>query len=85
MRQRSVDRVMDALVTYGTPDEAADKLLAFRENVGDFGMLLYAGHDWLDRDLGRQSMMLVAEKVLPRIEGLGPRISEVRHGVQHSL
>ena len=43
----------------------ADKLLAFREEVGDFGTLLYAGKDWLDREMGRRSMILLAEKVLP--------------------
>jgi hypothetical protein len=42
-------------------------LLAFREQVGDFGTLLYAGKDWLDRDLGRRSMILLAEKVLPKL------------------
>ena len=41
--------------------------MAFREEVGDFGTLLYAGKDWLDRDLGRRSMVLVAEKVLPAV------------------
>jgi hypothetical protein len=44
-----------------------EKLLAFREEVGDFGTLLYAGKDWLDRDLGRRSMVLMAEKVLPKL------------------
>ena len=45
----------------------ADEILAFREEVGDFGTLLYAGKDWLDRDLGRRSMMLLAEKVMPKV------------------
>jgi alkanesulfonate monooxygenase SsuD/methylene tetrahydromethanopterin reductase-like flavin-dependent oxidoreductase (luciferase family) len=74
----NLETILDALVTFGTPDEVADKLLAFRENVGDFGTLLYAGHDWLDRDLARQSMVLLAEKVLPRIEGHGSHGREVR-------
>jgi hypothetical protein len=30
--------------------------------------LLYAGKDWKDRELGLQSMILMAEKVMPRIE-----------------
>jgi alkanesulfonate monooxygenase SsuD/methylene tetrahydromethanopterin reductase-like flavin-dependent oxidoreductase (luciferase family) len=63
----TLDMIIDQLVVYGTPDEVADKLLAFRDTVGDFGTLLYAGHDWLDRDLGRKSMVLLAEKVLPRV------------------
>jgi len=28
---------------------------------------LYAGKDWKDRELGRQSMIMMAEKVLPRV------------------
>ncbi|UPJ71861.1 LLM class flavin-dependent oxidoreductase [Bradyrhizobium sp. 187] len=63
----NIDMMMDALVIYGTPDEVADKLLAFRETVGPFGTMLYAGHDWLDRELARKSMVLLAEKVQPQI------------------
>jgi alkanesulfonate monooxygenase SsuD/methylene tetrahydromethanopterin reductase-like flavin-dependent oxidoreductase (luciferase family) len=63
----NLEDILNALVIYGTPDEVADKLLAFQENVGEFGTLLYAGHDWLDRDLGRQSMTLLAEKVVPHM------------------
>jgi alkanesulfonate monooxygenase SsuD/methylene tetrahydromethanopterin reductase-like flavin-dependent oxidoreductase (luciferase family) len=63
----TVDYVMDKLVIWGSPRKVADDLLAFREQVGDFGTLLYAGKDWLDRDLGRRSMVLMAEKVLPAL------------------
>jgi alkanesulfonate monooxygenase SsuD/methylene tetrahydromethanopterin reductase-like flavin-dependent oxidoreductase (luciferase family) len=63
----TLDSVADKLVLWGSPSQVADKLLAFREEVGDFGTLLYAGKDWLDRDLGRRSMVLMAEKVLPAI------------------
>jgi alkanesulfonate monooxygenase SsuD/methylene tetrahydromethanopterin reductase-like flavin-dependent oxidoreductase (luciferase family) len=63
----SLDKASDALIIYGTPNKVADQLLAFRETVGDFGTLLYAGKDWKDRELGRRSMVLLAEKVLPQI------------------
>jgi alkanesulfonate monooxygenase SsuD/methylene tetrahydromethanopterin reductase-like flavin-dependent oxidoreductase (luciferase family) len=63
----TLDKVSDALVIYGTPNKVADQLLAFRDQVGDFGTLLYAGKDWKDRALGRRSMVLLAEKVLPQI------------------
>jgi alkanesulfonate monooxygenase SsuD/methylene tetrahydromethanopterin reductase-like flavin-dependent oxidoreductase (luciferase family) len=65
----TVDGVIDKLVIWGSPKKVADDLLAFRNEVGDFGTLLYAGKDWLDRDLGRRSMVLMAEQVLP---ALGP-------------
>ena len=63
----TLDNVCDALITYGTPDKVADELLKYRETVGDFGTLLYAGKDWTDRELGRRSMVLLAEKVLPKV------------------
>jgi alkanesulfonate monooxygenase SsuD/methylene tetrahydromethanopterin reductase-like flavin-dependent oxidoreductase (luciferase family) len=63
----TVDSVLDDLVIWGTPEKVTDDLLAFRETTGDFGTLLYAGKDWADRDLGRNSMVLLAEKVLPAL------------------
>ncbi len=64
----TLDFVCDKLVTWGTPDKVADELLAFRDEVGPFGTMLYAGHDWVDRDLGRRSMVLLAEEVLPQVD-----------------
>ncbi|WP_256327054.1 LLM class flavin-dependent oxidoreductase [Roseicitreum antarcticum] len=63
----TLDYVMDRLVTFGTPDKVADELLAFREETGQFGTLLYAGHDWVDPELARRSQVLMAEKVLPLV------------------
>jgi alkanesulfonate monooxygenase SsuD/methylene tetrahydromethanopterin reductase-like flavin-dependent oxidoreductase (luciferase family) len=63
----TLDMVCDKLIIYGTPGSVTEKIIAFREEVGDFGTLLYAGHDWLDRDLARRSMVLCAEKVLPKL------------------
>jgi hypothetical protein len=61
----TVDSVCDSVVIAGSPDPVVDEILAFREQVGDFGTLLDAGKDWLDRERGRRSMILMAEKVLP--------------------
>lgn len=73
----TVDDVCDELVIWGTPDRVADQLLAFRDQVGDFGTLLYAGHDWADPALAKRSMVLLAEKVLPRINAAGmARVAE---------
>jgi alkanesulfonate monooxygenase SsuD/methylene tetrahydromethanopterin reductase-like flavin-dependent oxidoreductase (luciferase family) len=70
----TLEFVCDRLIIHGTPSGVADKLLAFEAEVGRFGTLLYAGKDWTDRDLGRRSMILMAEKVLPLVEtGLGRR------------
>jgi alkanesulfonate monooxygenase SsuD/methylene tetrahydromethanopterin reductase-like flavin-dependent oxidoreductase (luciferase family) len=63
----TLDYVMDSLVIHGSVNRVVDQLLAFRERVGDFGTLLYAGHDWVDPALGRRSMELMATEVIPRI------------------
>jgi alkanesulfonate monooxygenase SsuD/methylene tetrahydromethanopterin reductase-like flavin-dependent oxidoreductase (luciferase family) len=63
----TVESVVDQLVIWGTPEKVTDDLLAFREEVGDFGTLLYAGHDWADRGLAIRSMELMAEKVMPAV------------------
>ena len=63
----TLDMVCDKLIIHGTPDKVADEVLAFREEVGDFGTLLYAGHDWADPALARRSKVLMAEQVMPRV------------------
>lgn len=59
--------VVDQLVIRGTVNSVIDQLLAFREVTGDFGALLYAGHDWRDKTLARRSMELMANEVLPAV------------------
>jgi alkanesulfonate monooxygenase SsuD/methylene tetrahydromethanopterin reductase-like flavin-dependent oxidoreductase (luciferase family) len=68
----TVEGVLDDLVIYGTPEKVADEILKFRDYTGDFGTLLYAGHDWADPALAKRSMVLLAERVLPRINAKSP-------------
>ncbi|KJC38438.1 luciferase [Bradyrhizobium sp. LTSP849] len=63
----TLESVCDKLIIWGTPDSVADQILAFQEEVGQFGTLLYAGKDWSDRELARRSMILMAEQVMPRV------------------
>ena len=63
----TLETICEKLIIYGTPESVADQVLAFQDDVGKFGTLLYAGKDWKDRELGRQSMILMAEKAMPRI------------------
>ena len=63
----TVDHVLNDCVVWGTPDKVIDDLIAFRETIGDYGTLLYAGKDWTDPDLARKSMKLLAEQVQPRL------------------
>jgi alkanesulfonate monooxygenase SsuD/methylene tetrahydromethanopterin reductase-like flavin-dependent oxidoreductase (luciferase family) len=59
--------VTDKLVIAGTVNSVVDQILAFREKIGDFGTLYYACMDWKDPALGKRSMQLMAEEVMPRV------------------
>jgi alkanesulfonate monooxygenase SsuD/methylene tetrahydromethanopterin reductase-like flavin-dependent oxidoreductase (luciferase family) len=63
----SLDWVLDHCVIHGSVDKVVDRILAMREEIGDFGELVYAGMDWLDPALARRSMQLMAEEVMPRV------------------
>jgi alkanesulfonate monooxygenase SsuD/methylene tetrahydromethanopterin reductase-like flavin-dependent oxidoreductase (luciferase family) len=63
----TTDYLLDELVIAGTPDQVADRLAAFHDDVGPFGTLLYCGVDWHDEQLARRSMELMATEVMPRL------------------
>jgi alkanesulfonate monooxygenase SsuD/methylene tetrahydromethanopterin reductase-like flavin-dependent oxidoreductase (luciferase family) len=63
----TLDWVMDHCVIYGTVNKVVDQILALREEIGDFGELVYAGMDAVDAALNRRSMQLMAEEVMPRV------------------
>ena len=60
-----------------SPDKVADEIVKFRERVGDFGTLLYAGKDWRDPTLAKRSMQLLAEKVMPKVNAVPPPKAKV--------
>ncbi len=63
----TLDYVEDHCTIHGSVDSVVDQILALREETGDFGELVYAGMDWVDPELGRRSMQLMAEQVMPRV------------------
>ncbi len=63
----TLDFVLDNCVIAGTVDKVVDEILKMREEIGDFGELVYAGMDWVDPALGKRSMQLMAEQVMPRV------------------
>ena len=63
----TVEYLLDRMVIHGGVARVVDAILAFREQAGPFGTLLYCGHDWADPALARQSMTLMAEEVMPRV------------------
>ncbi|MES2184979.1 MAG: LLM class flavin-dependent oxidoreductase [Pseudomonadota bacterium] len=63
----TLDYALDQLVIAGTVEQVVDQLMAFRAEIGDFGTLLYACHDWVDPVLGKRSMELMAREVMPAL------------------
>lgn len=61
------DYLLDRLVIHGGVNKVVDRILALREETGDFGELVYAGMDWVDPALAKRSMQLMAEEVMPRV------------------
>jgi alkanesulfonate monooxygenase SsuD/methylene tetrahydromethanopterin reductase-like flavin-dependent oxidoreductase (luciferase family) len=61
------DWVMDHCVIHGSVSKVVDQILALREEIGDFGELVYGGMDWVDPALAKRSMQLLAEEVMPRV------------------
>ena len=57
----------DHFTIYGSPETVAKKILALRETIGPFGTLLYAAHDWIEKAPMKESMRLMAEEVMPRV------------------
>ena len=60
-------QIRDACVIHGGPDSVAREILDLRADIGHFGTLLYTAHDWQDKTAMKNSMRLMAEKVMPRI------------------
>ena len=59
--------VCKKLIIWGTPDKVKEDLISFKEEVGDFGTLLYAGMDWTNPELAKRSMILTRENVIDKI------------------
>jgi alkanesulfonate monooxygenase SsuD/methylene tetrahydromethanopterin reductase-like flavin-dependent oxidoreductase (luciferase family) len=61
------DFLMENLVIHGSVNKVVDRILALREEIGEFGELVYPGMDWVDPALTKRSMQLMAEEVMPRV------------------
>jgi alkanesulfonate monooxygenase SsuD/methylene tetrahydromethanopterin reductase-like flavin-dependent oxidoreductase (luciferase family) len=61
------DYVLKNLVIHGTPNKVADEILKLREEAGAFGEIVYAGMDWVDPQLTKRSLELMATEVMPRV------------------
>lgn len=66
-----ISDLVNDIVIHGSPDTVAQKIQAMRERVGDFGHLLMAMMDGEGTNEAgeRESMRLLTEEVLPKING----------------
>jgi hypothetical protein len=58
---------MDHCMIHCSVNKVVDAILALRDEIGDFGELVYAGMDWVEPALNKRSMQLMAEEVMPRV------------------
>jgi alkanesulfonate monooxygenase SsuD/methylene tetrahydromethanopterin reductase-like flavin-dependent oxidoreductase (luciferase family) len=63
----TVDMIKRGMIIAGSPRTVLDQLVALRDEVGHFGTLLMAGHDWDQPKLWRRSMELLAREVMPAL------------------
>jgi alkanesulfonate monooxygenase SsuD/methylene tetrahydromethanopterin reductase-like flavin-dependent oxidoreductase (luciferase family) len=63
----TTDYLLDKLVIAGSVEQVVDRLLAFRDEVGEFGTLLYCGTDWVSPELAKRSLELMATDVMPAL------------------
>jgi alkanesulfonate monooxygenase SsuD/methylene tetrahydromethanopterin reductase-like flavin-dependent oxidoreductase (luciferase family) len=61
----TMDAIKRGMIIAGRPGRVLDQLVALRDEIGHFGTLLMAGHDWDQPKLWRRSMELLARDVMP--------------------
>ena len=61
----SVAWALSNFIIAGSVQTVAEKILAFREEVGPFGTIVMVGHNWDDPQVHKRSMQLMAERVMP--------------------
>jgi hypothetical protein len=61
---------IDTMVIAGSPRTVAERLAAFREEVGPFETLITSHHDWIPLAMWRRHMHLLANEVMPMLRSL---------------
>lgn len=69
----TLEKVMDAMVIVGSAKTVAEKLTGFMDEVGPFGGLLAAFHEWDRKPMWQASMRSLITEVMPVVRGHTPR------------
>ena len=64
--EASASHIASSMTTAGTPATVLDQLVAFRDELGDFGTLVSVAHDWDEPERWKRSMRLLAQEVMPK-------------------
>ena len=48
-------------------ESVVEHIEAVKDITGEFGTLVYAAHDWVNPELSKRSMELMANEVMPRL------------------
>lgn len=75
------DYILNNLVIHGTVNKVVEEILKLREEAGEFGEIVYAGMDWVDPQLTKRSMELMATEVMPRVNAAIGSATEKRAAV----
>lgn len=59
------EEAAESMVTWGSPDTVADKLVALRDETGHFGTLTITAHEWDDPEFCQRSMSMLSSEVMP--------------------
>ena len=63
----SVQQCLNTQVIFGSVDTVVEQVVELRNIIGEFGTLMYVGHDWGDKPLARRSMELMSQEVMPKV------------------
>src|SRR5262249_1755595 len=61
----TLDAGIEAMVIAGTAKSVTERLVALVDDIGPFGGLLMAFHEWDNRALWQRSMQVLAQEVMP--------------------
>jgi alkanesulfonate monooxygenase SsuD/methylene tetrahydromethanopterin reductase-like flavin-dependent oxidoreductase (luciferase family) len=76
----SLQAAVDVMVTVGSPKTVTERLVALVDEIGSFGGLLLAFHEWDEEDLWKRSMKLLATDVMPVVSDYAEsRLQRARH------
>ena len=64
----TTEYMMENIWIVGSREEVAEKIGILNDTAGGFGVLLAMGHEWLPREAWLDSMGLLINEIIPRVD-----------------